>query len=175
MRLDLTYYGNPILRKKALPVEEITDEIRELVSNMVDTMYETKGLGLAAPQVGVSLAIYVSCIEKEDDEGEIHCGEPQIFINPVLSNPSDVLVEREEGCLSIPGIYGGVVRPLSIDVEATDQEGNQFKITTTRYVARCMMHEYDHLQGILFPDRIKGKRRKEMEPELNKIKMQYRK
>jgi peptide deformylase len=171
--LNLSYYGDPILRKKVSPVEKITDEIRILVDNMNVTMFEKKGVGLAAPQVGVSLAIFISNIDYEDDEGVVHFGETKVYINPKLSNPSSVLVEREEGCLSIPGLYAPVLRPLTIEIEAMDLEGNIFKKECSRYLARCIMHEHDHLEGILFIDRIKGKKRTLLEPELKKIKQQY--
>lgn len=170
MILDLSYYGDPVLRKKAEPVMEITDEIRELVKNMIVTMNHWKGVGLAAPQVGVSLRIYVSNIDFEDDLGEVHFCEPKVYINPILTNRSEIMVEKSEACLSIPGLYAPVSRPLSVEVEALNLEGQKFTEKTTRYLARCMMHENDHLDGVLFIDRIKGKLRKEIELELKKFK-----
>lgn len=173
MKLDLRYYGDPILREKAKPIEEITDEIRNLAADMIETMNSYKGIGLAAPQVGVLLRMFISNLVSEDEQGELHYGEPMVFINPVISNPSDVLVERSEGCLSIPQLYYSVLRPLTITLEATDLEGNSFKEECYGYVARNRMHENDHLNGVLFIDRIKGKRRNEIEPYLRQIRQKY--
>lgn len=173
MILDLRYYGDPILRQKAKPVEKITDEIRQLVNDMIETMRHHNGIGLAAPQVGRLVRIFVSPIEYEDEKGELHLGEPRVYINPTLINPSEALVERSEGCLSIPKLYVAVARPLSVEVEAMDLEGKLFRRECYGYLARNMMHENDHLNGVLFIDRVKGKRRTELEPALRQIKQQY--
>ncbi|NGX62226.1 MAG: Peptide deformylase [Chlamydiae bacterium] len=173
MILEMCYYGDPVLRKKAEPVEEITDEIRQFCADMIETMQHHSGIGLAAPQVGRLLRIFVTNFSHEDEAGEFHLSEPKVFINPVLKNPSDALVERSEGCLSIPKLYDSVVRPLSIDVEAMDLEGNLFQESCYGYQARTRMHENDHLNGVLFVDRIKGKRRTQLEPALRRIKQQY--
>lgn len=173
MKLGLRYYGDPILRQKAKPVEKITDEIRQLVHDMIETMLHFSGIGLAAPQVGRLLRIYVSNVDYEDEKGEVHLCEPRVYINPVLTNPSDVFVERSEGCLSIPKLYVPVVRPLSVDVEAMDVEGKRFTRNCYGFLARNMMHENDHLNGVLHIDRVKGKRRTELEPALRQIKLQY--
>jgi peptide deformylase len=171
--LKLRYYGDPILRQIAQPVETITDEVREICHNLVETMLHYDGIGLAAPQVGILLRIFVTNVEYEDEKGEIHLGEPKIYINPVLSNPSHSIVERSEGCLSIPKFYLAIPRPLSIHLEATDLNGNQFHEECYGYQARNRMHEVDHLNGVLFVDRVKGKRRTEIEPNLRRIKQQY--
>lgn len=173
MTLQMRYYGDPILRQKALPVEKITDEIREICNNMIQTMMHYDGIGLAAPQVGYLLRIFISNVDHEDAEGEIHLCPPKVYINPVVSNPSDIMVERSEGCLSIPKLYAAVARPFSIDLEAMDLEGNSFHEQCYGYQARNRMHEIDHLNGTLFIDRIKGKRRTELDPALRRIKQQY--
>lgn len=173
MILQLRYYGDPILRQMAQPVAEITDEIRELCHNMIETMLHHNGIGLAGPQVGHLLRIFVSNLDYEDEQGELHLFEPKVYINPILSNPGDVLVERNEGCLSIPTLSLPVARPLSIHLEATDLEGKQFHEECYGYQARNRMHENDHLNGVLTIDRIKGKRRTLLEPELRRIKLQY--
>jgi len=173
VNLELRYYGDPVLRQKAKPVEEITDEIRQLALDMIETMLACKGIGLAATQVGHLLRIFVSNVDYEDEEGEVLLCDPVVYINPVISNPSDMLVERSEGCLSIPKLNALVARPLSIEVEAMDLDGNLFKKECYGYLARNIMHENDHLNGVLFIDRIKGKRRTLLEPELRRIKQQY--
>lgn len=175
MKLDLRYYGDPILRQKAEPVNEITDEIRQFAHDMVETMLAYNGIGLAATQVGRLLRIFVSNVEYEDEEGEVHLCEPIVYINPVLSNPSETLVERSEGCLSIPKLYAPVARPLTVEVEAMDVEGKLFKKECYGYLARNVMHENDHLNGVLYIDRIKGKRRTSLEADLRRIKHQYSK
>lgn len=173
MKLPLRYYGDPILRQKAQPVEAITEEIRQLCLDMIETMLAYNGIGLAAPQVGHLVRIFVSNVAYEDGEGEVHLGDPVVYINPVLVEPSDSLVERSEGCLSIPKLYAAVARPLKITVEAMDIEGKSFTKECYGYHARNIMHENDHLNGVLFIDRIKGKRRTLLEPELRRIKLQY--
>ena len=169
----MRYYGDQILRKTAKPIEEITDEIREICANMVETMLHYDAIGLAATQVGYLLRIFVSNVASEDANGELHLGAPKVYINPTLSNPSEALVERTEGCLSIPKFYPPILRPLSIDLTATDSSGQKFQEKCYGYQARNRMHENDHLNGILMIDRIKGKRRTEIEPTLRRIKQAY--
>jgi peptide deformylase len=173
MILELRYYGDPILREKAKPVEAITNEIRTLAMDMIETMLAINGIGLAAPQVGKLLRMFVSNVEYEDEEGEVHTGEPKVYINPILRKPSEELVERSEGCLSIPKLYIPILRPLTVTVEALDLEGNPFTRDCYGYLARNIMHENDHLNGVLFIDRVKGKRRTEIEAYLRQIKQKY--
>ena len=173
MILDIAYFGNPILRKKADPIPEITPEIKILAQNMIETMYHYNGIGLAAPQVKQSIRLFVTCAEKEDENGEVHFGPPRIFINPILKSHSATLVEAFEGCISIPKVRGPVIRPYSVIVEAIDLEGNAFSQEFFGYIARLMMHENDHLNGVLFLDRMKMKLREKLEPALREIKKQY--
>jgi len=175
MTLKMTYFGNPILRKKAAPIDEITDEIKDIAAEMVEVMRAQKGIGLAAPQVGLGIRLFIICVDHEDEEGEVVLGEPRVFINPILKNGSQEQVERSEGCLSIPELRAPVMRPLTIDVEALDLEGNRFEIKGAYgFLARVIMHENDHLNGVLFIDRIKGKQRAQLEPFLRKIKKEYK-
>jgi len=170
----MRYYGDPVLRKRAAKITEITDEIKELAALLIKKMHEYKGIGLAAPQIGVLKRIFVICVDHEDEEGEVVVGEPRVFINPVLTNPSEESCERTEGCLSIPELTAPVMRPLTIDIEATDLEGNHFTIKDCwGFLGRVMMHENDHLNGVLFIDHIKGKRRTLLDPILRKIKKEY--
>ena len=117
--------------------------------------------------------MFVCRVDHEDDKGEVQLGEPIVYINPTLSNPSEAVVERSEGCLSIPKLYVPVLRPLSVTIEATDLEGNQFTQECYGYKARVMMHENDHLNGVLHIDRVKGKLRTEIEQALRQIKQMY--
>lgn len=173
MALKLRYYGDPVLRKKAEEIKEITQEIRDLAHGMIDVMLKARGCGLAGNQVGQLLRIFVSNMEREDEEGRVHYGEPRVYINPVISNPSEVMCEVSEGCLSIPKLHLPVVRPLTVEVEALDLDGKVFKQQCYGYLARNMMHENDHLNGVLFIDRIRGKKRNEIESYLRHIKDTY--
>lgn len=173
MILPLRYYGDPILRKRAQPIEKITDEIRQLSLNMAETMVAAKGIGLAGNQIGVLLRVFVSNVDYEDEQGELHLCEAKVYINPEITAPSEAIVECNEACLSIPGLKAPVIRPLSIILEYTDLEGNRLSQKNSGYPARCFMHETDHLNGKLFIDRIKGKKRRELDPQLRLIKQEY--
>ena len=140
---------------------------------MVEIMIESNGIGLAAPQIGISLRIFVSNVDYEDEEGEVCLGEPKVYINPEIRQPSRALVERNEACLSMPELVAPVLRPLTIIFKATDLEGKRLSQKCRGFPARCFMHETDHLNGVLFVDRVKGKKRKELEAELHQIKQQY--
>ncbi len=155
--LEIKEYGEPVLRGKALPVTEIALEILNLIKDMAETMYADSGLGLAAPQVGVSKRIIV--IDGEED-GLI------VLINPMIVKSEGELVE-EEGCLSLPGIYSQVKRSSKVTVKALNQNGDQIEMTKEGLAARALQHEIDHLDGILFIDRI-GKMERQI--ALNKFK-----
>ncbi len=162
----LVYYGDKRLRQKSHPVKAITPEIRQLVEDMVETMLESgRGVGLAAPQVGQLLRLFVVCYQ----EGESR-PTAEVFINPVLSAPSREEEEGEEGCLSIPGFSACVVRPKAISVTALDLEGNTFTKRYSGYKARIIMHENDHLNGVLFIDRLSKRQRQLAKPLLLSIK-----
>ena len=174
MILDLKYYGDPILRKKCKPIEKITDEIRQLAQDLCETVIASDGAGLAAPQVGHALCIFVCRYEDGvDAEGWPILTSPKIYINPKLSSPSDEMIVHGEGCLSIPGIYEKVARPRRIIVEAMDLDGNLFVDEATDWKARAIMHENDHLNGVLFIDRIHPKSKKKIEPLLTDLKKKW--
>lgn len=170
MLLHLRYYGDPVLRKKCSPVGKITEEIRQLVLDMIETMDNSNGIGLAAPQVGKDLRLFVLRNYISNEKGELSLSDPKVFINPRLFDHSQEMVEEEEGCLSIPGIRSLVPRPVRIKIEATDLEGKLFTEELEGYNARVRMHENDHLNGVLFIDRIDERTRREIEPLLRDIK-----
>jgi peptide deformylase len=170
MKLKIVTYGDPILRKKCEPIAEITDEIRELVQAMIQMMDESNGCGLAAPQVGYPIRLFVLRDYIVQDNGEWTQAEPKVFINPKLSDPSNEMIRDNEGCLSIPGIRLEVDRPLCITVEATDLNGVVFTETIEGYNARIRMHENDHINGVLFIDRVDVHARKKIEPQLRELK-----
>jgi peptide deformylase len=175
MELLLTYYGDPVLRKKCQPVGEITDEIKKLVEDMIDTMEANDGIGLAAPQVGKLLRIFITYVPLEDDEAEggYIDGKLRVFINPEILEFSEEKIEMVEGCLSIPTIKGDVVRPYRVKIKFMDLEGNTQVEEFTDLEAHCVLHENDHINGVLFIDRIRGKERKLLDTQLRKVKEQY--
>jgi peptide deformylase len=140
--LDIRVLGDPILREETKPVSEVTDEIRSLVKDMFDTMYLAKGIGLAAPQVGRTERVAV--VDVDD--------QPLVIINPEIVELEGKTAKAEEGCLSIPDVYGDVERPSRVKVRATDLEGKEFEIEAGDLLGRCLQHEIDHLHGKLFID-----------------------
>ena len=175
MKRDLVYYGDPRLREKAQPVGEITNEIRQIVEDMVDTMHAHNGAGLAGPQVGVMLRIFVLDTGGRNAKGEWEHGTPLVMINPQLSDPHEEMQFDLEGCLSIPKVWGHVDRPMGVFVEYTDLDGKTQKVEVTGYRARQVMHENDHLNGVLFLDRLSVRERKRLQQELRELKKDLKK
>lgn len=173
MILPLAYYGNPILRKKCKRVEAIDDDLRKLVADLEETMFAHDGIGLAAPQVGIDLTLFVRNIPTQTSHDQWVPGKTEVFINPKILEYSQEKDWRGEGCLSIPNLYGEVERPSRIKVEYTNMEGNRVTAEYSGLKARNIMHENDHLNGVLFIDRIYGKERQEMEQTLREIKKKY--
>ena len=175
MILSLKYYDDNFLREKSDPINQITNEIKKLIDDMIETMDALDGVGLAAAQVGKHLRLFIlrPVLKKPDDSCTL--GPVEVFINPQLSNPSKETEIMEEGCLSFPGIHESVERPVSIDVSATDLNGKIFKIIAKGFYAREIMHENDHLNGTLFIDRLDKVTRKKIEPQLQAIKEKYKK
>lgn len=162
--LSLRYYGDPVLRKKAEPVSAPPSETRELVEAMFECLYREAGVGLAAPQVGLSQRIFV--IDAADEGSE---RVKRAFVNPVIVERSGTMV-GEEGCLSIPGIRADVKRAARIAVEATDENGTPFRLEAEGLVSRAIQHETDHLDGVLFVDRLSAIHRKLLEGKLKKVR-----
>ncbi|UCC83681.1 MAG: peptide deformylase [Gemmatimonadota bacterium] len=144
--LDIRLLGDSVLRQRAGEVEEIDDDLRQLAEEMFETMYTEEGIGLAAPQVGVSKRLFVMDIGEDE-------AEPQAVVNPVIIEQSGS--ERgDEGCLSLPGLVGTVERPAQIVIEGLDLDGKPLRIEASDLLARCIQHEIDHLDGVLFIDRL---------------------
>jgi peptide deformylase len=161
-KLKVFTYPAPVLKQIAKPVETFDDSLFQLCFNMLHTMYHAPGIGLAAPQVGQSLRIFVMDIDFERDEIEHADGSvsyeyknlnPQIFINPVLSKHVGELL-FEEGCLSVPGVYEKVKRAEKITVNFQDLSGNHHEIVASDVFSVCLQHENDHLDGIVFLERL---------------------
>jgi peptide deformylase len=147
--LPIHLLGSPVLREPSAPVPEVTDEVRRLVEDMFETMDGAEGVGLAANQIG--MAIRVAVVDAE--------GSRIAMINPVIAEASGKARE-EEGCLSIPDVYGEVTRPERIVLEATDQHGAPYRLEAAGLLARAIQHEIDHLDGILFLDRLSPMKRR---------------
>jgi len=158
--LEIKEYGEPVLREKALLLKEITPEILNLIKDMAETMYADSGVGLAAPQVGVSKRIIL--VDGEED-GLI------VLINPMIIKSEGEVVE-EEGCLSLPGIYSQVKRSSKVKVKALNENGDTIEITKEGLTARALQHEIDHLNGILFIDKIGRLKRTMLLKKLKKEK-----
>ena len=142
---NLVIEGDPLLRKKSRPVDEITPRIIKLLDDMADTMYfENRGIGIAAPQVGVLRRVFV--VDVGDEHGKIE------FINPEILETAGSQTDNE-GCLSVPGKTCPVERAEYVKAKALDRDGNEFVIEGEGLLARCILHEYDHLEGILFIDK----------------------
>ena len=144
MILEITKLGEEILRQKAEPVPEVNDEIRKLAEDMFETMIEYEGVGLAAPQIGKNIRMFV--LIADDDV-------KRVFINPQIIKTSEEVGEYEEGCLSIPQVYESITRPLGVTVQAINEKGRPFTLEADGLLARIIQHEYDHLDGILYIDR----------------------
>ena len=142
--LTVRLYGDPVLRQVTTPVREITAEIKRIIADMTETMWHQVGIGLAAPQVGLPHRILVM------DDGN---GGAQALINPVIEDRSGTIRE-EEGCLSLPGVFGVVERTKTITVRAMDADGKPVSLEATGLKARIIQHELDHLDGVLFIDRL---------------------
>jgi peptide deformylase len=174
MKSKLIYYGNNLLRKKCQSVEKITSETQQIIQEMVQIMHEKRGIGLSANQAGHDLRIFITQVPIDTEDGKYDEGELLVFINPTLSNPSLETDVREEGCLSIPKIYVPVERPLSIEVEALNLQGQPFKIRCSGYQARCCMHENDHINGVLMIDRTDPRTKRQMDQRLKELKKKYK-
>ena len=139
--LDIHVLGSPILRQETRPVERVTDELRQLIDDMFETMYAAKGIGLAAPQVGRDERLAVIDVDEQ----------PLVIVNPEIIR-TEGTARAEEGCLSMPEIFGEVDRAARITVRALDRDGKRFELDADELLARCIQHETDHLHGKLFID-----------------------
>lgn len=147
-QLQIITYPNPILRYTAKPLKRVDAKLREIATRMFELMYEHRGVGLAAPQVGLPIRLFVMNSAGKKDEGEEH-----VIINPVITRPRSSEVDQE-GCLSIPNVHGNVARAKTVRINAFDLKGNEINQDVTGYEARIFQHETDHLDGKLFIDRL---------------------
>ncbi len=164
MAIDLIYYGHDTLRKKAEEITLIDGALMDFIDSMYNVMYRSKGIGLAAPQVDRSSRVVI--LDIEDNKKNI----VMELINPVIKDFSKTEEPYEEGCLSVPGIMGDVVRPTEISVSALNRDGKEIDFEAKGLLARVIQHEVDHLNGILFVDHLEDYYRNELRSELKKIK-----
>lgn len=163
---QIRLYGDPVLRRRSEPVDEIDDEIRDTVAGLIATVDEAEGLGLAAPQIGISRRVIV-VVEPDGNGHRKH----HAVINPEIVSACGEDV-NEEGCLSIPGIFAKVKRPQSVALKGRDPSGRDVSIEAKGLMARAFAHEIDHLDGILFTDRISMVKRSLLKRKLNEIRKQ---
>ena len=161
-RLNIEMLGADVLRQKATAVPTPGPELERLVADMFETMYDAQGIGLAAPQIGRSERLIVVDI-KEDDSS------PMALLNPRVVEFGGAKDRVEEGCLSIPGVAASVERPTTCVVEATDTQGNALRIEAEGMLSRCLQHEIDHLDGVLFIDRISPIKRRMLLAKYRKL------
>lgn len=167
--LPIVTYDDDILRQKAEPVSSLTPEISQLVDDMFETMYNSDGVGLAAPQIGKLYRIFVvdaDGMAQETDEAQ---HGPLAFINPYIVEKDGQDIEMEEGCLSIPGVNAAVRRPQIVSVRYLDEEFNEQELEAGGWLSRVIQHEYDHLEGKLFLDYLSGFKQKLLYSKLKEI------
>ncbi len=163
--LEIITAPDPVLKKKAKPVEEVTDEIRTLLDDMLETMYDAPGIGLAAPQAGVLKRVIVVDVSGEDDEPA-----PFRMVNPEVTWASEELASYEEGCLSVPQSYSEVERPAQVKISYLNEKGEACELEADGLLATCVQHEIDHLDGTLFIDHISRIKRSIIMRKLQKLK-----
>lgn len=166
MVYDIKTYGEDCLAKESLPVEKITEEVLEILENMVETMHDANGVGLAAPQVGINQKMFVI---------DIGDGVVRKIINPEILSYSDEVTETDEGCLSVPGIYKKVKRAFKINVRYMNVEGEIVEEEMTGFLAKAFQHEFDHLSGVLFIERISPVARRVISQKLKHLKRETEK
>lgn len=162
MARKIVTYPDPVLARISAPVTDITDSVRDLVAEMTEIMYENKGIGLAAPQVGENVRLITVDLSGPDKREDL-----KVFVNPVLSKPEGE-VDSEEGCLSVRGYRSTVTRAEKVHLSAMDLDGNPVELDADDLMAICLQHEVDHLNGVLFIDRISKLKRTLYERKLKK-------
>jgi peptide deformylase len=178
MILEVVKYGHPVLRQKGARIESVNASIKKLIADMFETMYAAKGVGLAAQQVGQALQLTVidvrgvadrpSTLERDGKPADVHDSMPLVLINPEVKPVSDA-VAGPEGCLSFPEIFADISRAESADVKALNEKGKPVEFRCGGLLARVVQHEVDHLNGILFIDRMATETKRELKPQLEEL------
>ena len=168
MSLEVVNYPHPTLRFKSKPIRKVDAELRAIADEMMELMYESQGVGLAANQVDLPIRMFVA-----NPAGEKGEGEEFVILNPEVQFPKGS-ESAEEGCLSLPGVTADVIRPKSVRISAFDIKGNPIDATFEGFLARIFLHEIDHLDGTLFFDRLNEHARSELEPALDELETDFR-
>jgi len=171
MVLPILTYNDPILKRKAEPITSFDADLTQLIDSMFETMENAHGVGLAAPQIGKSIRLFVldaDVMLEEDDPQEWAIG-PAVFINPEIISTSPVKVALDEGCLSLPDLRESVIRPESLIIRYIDRNFQECELEAGGWLARVIQHEYDHLEGILFFERLGSFRRRLIKSKLDAI------
>ncbi len=166
---EILFLGDPVLRQEADEVAAFDEELHELVRDMFETMYHAEGIGLAAPQIGVSSRVIVVDLRREDEEDE-----PIALVNPRVVWQSPETEKQPEGCLSIPTLEEVVERPVEVRIEGHDPDGHPVRLEADELLARALLHEIDHLDGILFIDRVSTLKRRMLMKKWKKIEAEER-
>jgi len=166
--MEIVKYGHPCLRRKSTPLTEISPELKATVKQMFALMYEARGIGLAANQVGLPFRFFIVNPTADPEETD----EEMVFINPEIIRKKGS-VEGEEGCLSLPELYGQVPRAEEIIVEAFDLEGQGFEMECSDLMARVVQHENDHLDGVLFIDRMDESELPQVQPQIDDFQKEH--
>jgi len=178
MILEVVKYGHPALRERGARVKEISPEVKELIADMFETMYDAKGIGLAAQQIGRALQLTVidvrgitdrpSTLERGGQPADVDAFMPLVLINPKIT-PLGERVAGPEGCLSFPEIYADITRPERVDVRALNEKGESITFRAGGLLARAIQHEVDHLDGVLFIDRMTAETKAELRGEIDDL------
>ncbi len=178
MKLQIRQYGDPVLRKKGDRIEKLTPEIEKLIAAMFDSMREARGVGLAAQQVGYALQLALIDVRGIKDRPstmavngkpvDVEKNMPLVLINPQIKLSQETFT-GPEGCLSFPEVFAEITRPAEVDVVATNEKGESFSFHAGGLLAKAVQHEFDHLQGILFIDRMSSETKRELKPELEAL------
>jgi len=166
----ITHYPTEVLTKAAKPIEKIDDNIRQFVEKMTDIMLKNKGIGLAAPQVGVSLRLFIVSLEGRKENIRVYINPT---VTPIAATGSTSFQENEEGCLSVPGVYTKIRRYKKCRVTATDLNGSEFAEEAEGLYARCLQHEYDHIEGMTIADRMTPTAKITHRRQLKKLREQH--
>lgn len=161
---------DPVLRQISTPVDKVDDELRALIADMFDTMYDAPGIGLAAVQVGVPKRVLVMDLHEPAEEGQEPVKEPRVFINPEILAESEQEVPYTEGCLSVPDQYAEVMRPANVRARWLDEHGVHHEEELDGLLAICLQHEMDHLEGVLFIDHLSRLKREMVLKKLAKAR-----
>lgn len=169
MILPIYLYGQPVLRKETKEISKDYPNLGELIENMFETMYNAEGIGLAAPQVGLDIRMFIVDLEPLAEDDPKYAGFKKVFINPQIVESKGELVKMSEGCLSLPGLSETVERESTIRIQYFDENFVQYDEEYSDFFARCIQHEYDHIEGVLFIDHISPIRKQLVKSKLNNM------